>query len=156
MIIDKHQEYLHTVLNLCLNYRYLQQLTRSRTVYCITRCEKIIEHTGTPVNIKRLLHDIFHICPGISPRLPYQARQRSWRADMGRGLIPVFFFFFCIVLVAHLFSFLFRAVSHFQCSLCHWIASSILSNVYILHEDMYLQNLNRLVLHVQKRTKKKV
>jgi hypothetical protein len=31
---------------------------------------------------KRLLHDIFHIGPGISPRLPYQARQRSWRADM--------------------------------------------------------------------------
>jgi hypothetical protein len=27
------------VLNLCLNYRFLQQLTRSRTVYCITRCE---------------------------------------------------------------------------------------------------------------------
>jgi hypothetical protein len=38
-------------------------------------------------NIKRLIHDIFHIGPGISPRLPYQARQRSWRADMGRGLI---------------------------------------------------------------------
>ena len=36
---------------------------------------------------KRLLHDLFHIGPGISPRLPYQARQRSWRADMGRGLI---------------------------------------------------------------------
>jgi hypothetical protein len=30
---------------------------------------------------KRLLHDIFHIGPGISPRLPYQARQRSWRTD---------------------------------------------------------------------------
>jgi hypothetical protein len=42
-----------------------------------------------PVNIKRLLHVfIFHIGPGISPRLPYQARQRSWRADMGRGLLP--------------------------------------------------------------------
>jgi hypothetical protein len=40
------------------------------------------------INNKRLLHDIFHIGPGISPRLPYQARQRSWRADMGRGLIP--------------------------------------------------------------------
>ena len=39
-------------------------------------------------NTKRLLHDIFHIGPGISPRLPYQARQRSWRADMGRRLIP--------------------------------------------------------------------
>jgi hypothetical protein len=38
--------------------------------------------------IKRLLHDIFHIGPGISPRLPYQARQRRWRVDMGRGLIP--------------------------------------------------------------------
>jgi hypothetical protein len=32
------------VLNLCLNYRFVQQLTRSRTVYCKTRCEKIIEH----------------------------------------------------------------------------------------------------------------
>ena len=39
-------------------------------------------------NNKKLLHDIFHIGPGISPRLPYQARQRSWRADIGRGLIP--------------------------------------------------------------------
>jgi hypothetical protein len=34
----------------------------------------------------RSLHDIFHIGPGISPRLPYQSRQRRWRADMGRGL----------------------------------------------------------------------
>jgi hypothetical protein len=39
-------------------------------------------------NNKRLLHDIFHIGTGISPRLPYQARQRSWRVDMGQGLIP--------------------------------------------------------------------
>ena len=30
-----------------LIFRFWQQLTRSRTVYCITRCEKIIEHTGT-------------------------------------------------------------------------------------------------------------
>ena len=40
------------------------------------------------LNNYRLLHGIFHIGPGISPRLPYQARQRSWRTDMGRGLIP--------------------------------------------------------------------
>ena len=40
------------------------------------------------VNDKRLLYDIFHISPGIHPRLPYQARQRSWRADMGWGWIP--------------------------------------------------------------------
>jgi hypothetical protein len=33
---------------------------------------------------KRLLHDIFHIGPGISPRLLYQAVG----LDMGRGLIP--------------------------------------------------------------------
>jgi hypothetical protein len=26
--------------------------------------------------------------PGIRPRFPYQARQRSWRDDMGRRLIP--------------------------------------------------------------------
>ena len=37
---------------------------------------------------KRLLHYIFYIGPGINPRLPYATRQRSWRADMGRGLIP--------------------------------------------------------------------
>jgi hypothetical protein len=48
--------------------------------------EALLTYCG---RIKRLLHDIFHIGPGISPRLPYQARQRSWRADMGRGLIPV-------------------------------------------------------------------
>jgi len=40
------------------------------------------------VDIKILLYEIFHIGPGISPivKLPYQARQLSWRADMGRGL----------------------------------------------------------------------
>jgi len=37
------------------------------------------------VHTKRLLHDIFHIDPGISLRLPYQARQKN---DMGRGPIP--------------------------------------------------------------------
>ena len=37
------------------------------------------------VCIKRLLHDIFHIGPGISPRLPYEARQRSWRAEWVEG-----------------------------------------------------------------------
>jgi hypothetical protein len=34
-------------------------------------------------NIKILLLDIFHIGPGISPRLPYHARQRSWRLIPG-------------------------------------------------------------------------
>jgi hypothetical protein len=37
---------------------------------------------------KKLLHDIFHIGPGMNPRLQYQARQRSWRSDIGRELIP--------------------------------------------------------------------
>jgi hypothetical protein len=40
-------------------------------------------------NNKRLLHDIFHIGPCISPRLPCQARQRSWSADMGREYVNV-------------------------------------------------------------------
>jgi hypothetical protein len=31
---------------------------------------------------------LFHISPGISTRITYQARQRRWRAGMGRGLIP--------------------------------------------------------------------
>jgi hypothetical protein len=39
-------------------------------------------------NIKRSLHDISHIGPSIRTRLPYQDRQWSWRADIGRGLIP--------------------------------------------------------------------
>ena len=30
----------------------------------------------------------FHIGPGIRLRLPYQARQRGWSADMDRELIP--------------------------------------------------------------------
>jgi hypothetical protein len=37
---------------------------------------------------KRLIHDILHIGSGISPRLPYQARPRTWRDDMGQGVIP--------------------------------------------------------------------
>jgi hypothetical protein len=40
------------------------------------------------IKIKRSLHDIFHIGLGISPQISYQARQRNWRADMGRRLIP--------------------------------------------------------------------
>jgi hypothetical protein len=42
-------------------------------------------HVCLLVCIKRLLHDIFHIGPGISPRLPYEARQRSWRAEWVEG-----------------------------------------------------------------------
>ena len=37
---------------------------------------------------KRLLYKIFYIGPSMSPRFPYEARERSWRADMCRGLIP--------------------------------------------------------------------
>ena len=64
------------------------------------------------VNSNRLLHDIFHIGPGISPRLPYQARERSWVAYMGRGLIPgtiwkischnLFFTYFTLIFFKHL------------------------------------------------------
>ena len=36
--------YMCLVLKLFLIYQFLQQLTRSMTVYCIARCEKIIEH----------------------------------------------------------------------------------------------------------------
>jgi hypothetical protein len=34
------------------------------------------------INSKKLLHDIFHIGRGISPRLPYQVRERSWVAGL--------------------------------------------------------------------------
>jgi hypothetical protein len=40
------------------------------------------------INSKILLHDIFHIGPGISPILPYQVRERSCVDYMGWGLIP--------------------------------------------------------------------
>jgi hypothetical protein len=40
------------------------------------------------LSVQRSFFDMFHIGPGISPRLTHQARQRSWSADMGRGLIP--------------------------------------------------------------------
>ena len=46
----------------------------------------LTDYSGS--NNKRLLHDIFHIGPGFGTRPPYQARQQSWRADMGRWLIP--------------------------------------------------------------------
>ena len=37
---------------------------------------------------KRLLYSIFYIGPSMSPRFPYEAPERSWMADMCRGLIP--------------------------------------------------------------------
>jgi hypothetical protein len=56
--------------------------------YCLHRFAFILIDIFLKIyNNKRLLHDIFHIGPGINPRLTYQARQRSWGADMGRGLI---------------------------------------------------------------------
>ena len=77
------------ILNTCKSVRrhvfvivYLRQKSSSDKIR-----KKTLYWSG-PVNIKRLLHDMFHIGPGISPRLTYQARQRSWSADMGRGLIP--------------------------------------------------------------------
>ena len=44
----------------------------------INRTYNVSMHHFDPINSfnKRLLHDIFHIGPGISQRLPYQARQR--------------------------------------------------------------------------------
>jgi len=48
----------------------------------------LLPYEDSHIVIKRLLQDIFHIDPGISPRLPFQARQWSRRTDMGRGLIP--------------------------------------------------------------------
>jgi hypothetical protein len=48
----------------------------------------LLPYEDSHIVIKRLLQYIFHIDPGISPRLQYQARQWSWMTDMGRGLIP--------------------------------------------------------------------
>ena len=48
----------------------------------------LLPYEDSHIVIKRLLQDIFHIDPGISRRLPYQARQWSWGPAMGRGLIP--------------------------------------------------------------------
>ena len=70
-------------------------------------------HSIRPDTNKRL-HDIFHIGPGVSSRLPYQARQRSWRADMGREPIPetiwkischnLFIAYFALTFFKHLLS----------------------------------------------------
>ena len=64
------------------------------------------------INSKRLLHNIFHIGPGISSRLPYQARERSWVAYVGWWLIPgtiwtischnLFFTYFTLIFFKHL------------------------------------------------------
>jgi hypothetical protein len=75
---------------LVFNFRYLRSglkdyMSKYKERWCIKIC---IKSYFDQISIKRLLRDIFHIGPGISPRLPYQARQRSWRADMDRGLIP--------------------------------------------------------------------
>jgi hypothetical protein len=86
----------HSNVNV-LGIFYKQFLTSLYRSTLLVSCKNVQRQSFTiPSNettivrryIKRLLHDIFHIGPGISPRLPYQARQRSWRADMGRGLIP--------------------------------------------------------------------
>jgi hypothetical protein len=36
----------------------------------------------------KLLHDIFHIGPGIIPKLPYQARQQTLIKLVGQGKYP--------------------------------------------------------------------
>ena len=74
------------------------------------RCAKPLCHRN--VNIKRLLHDIFHIGPVISPRLPYQARQRSWRADMGRGLIW-YGKFHVIIFLSHILNWPFPSIDFY-------------------------------------------
>jgi hypothetical protein len=53
----------------------------STALYLLHDIVTIIKRYWTVFNTKRLLHEIFHIDPGISPRLPYQTRQRSCRAD---------------------------------------------------------------------------
>jgi hypothetical protein len=50
-IISEQYLIMHCKFTNALYQTCPMQLTKSRTVYCITRCEKIIEHTGTPVNI---------------------------------------------------------------------------------------------------------
>jgi len=72
-------------------------------------------------NIKRLLHDIVHIVPGISPRLLYQARQRNWRSDMGRyGKVHVIIYLSLIL---------------------HWPFSSI--DFYYYRQDLWIDKLRK-------------
>ena len=58
---------------------------------------------------KRLLHGIFYIGPGISPRFPYQARQRSWRAYMGRGYGKCH----VIIYLSHIYRWLFSSIDFY-------------------------------------------
>ena len=60
-------------------------ITHVYILTCIVPCMQVYILIHYVYHNKRWLHDIFHIGPGISPRLPYQGRQRSWSADMGRG-----------------------------------------------------------------------
>ena len=50
---------------------------------CITKALRILFELNS-----KLLYNIFYIGPSMSPRFPYEARERNWRADICRGLIP--------------------------------------------------------------------
>ena len=65
-----------------LSFKLLQTLNylhgNDLSYFEITRFDYMLKLTCISIkfrNSKRLLHDIFHIGPGISPRLPYQAQQ---------------------------------------------------------------------------------
>jgi hypothetical protein len=76
------------VLVICPQGKYVylpSNIKKGNVKYVINRLCHEIFHIVPGISTR---HDIFHIGPDISPRLPYQAWQLSWRADMGRGLIP--------------------------------------------------------------------
>ena len=60
--------------------------------------------------IKRLLHDIFHIGPGISQRLPYQARQRSWGLIWVKGNQGRYEKFHVIIFLSHILDWPFPSI----------------------------------------------
>ena len=71
----------------------------------------LLPYEDSHIVIKRLLQYIFHIDPGISPRLQYQARQWSWRTDMGRGLIPrTIWKVHVIIYLSHILHWLFSSI----------------------------------------------
>jgi hypothetical protein len=84
MYYTLHYHVLCVALPCTIRYITMYYTLHYHVLYATLPCTYMVTLPCT----KRLIHDILHIGSGVSPRLPYQARPRSWRADMGRGVIP--------------------------------------------------------------------
>jgi hypothetical protein len=79
---------------------------------------------------KRLLYKIFYIGPSMSPKFPYEARERSWRAEMCRGLIPGTIW----KLLCHKLFITYLTLTFFK----HWL--------FYCRKDLWTDKLRKLIL----------